>query len=257
MGRAAYASDLASVIAIASSSATERDALVALCEAQGWVTIECHSVRATLRTLRRHRPRVIVARHRLEDGYSDDIIAAMPISAGSMAARLIILLEAGIPSSIEVRQVALGADCVLRNPIRTDVLAAYIARYQKAAPSSLTPPARSEPSRIEFCGGLFAPMERTLQHGEKRVSLTPREAMLIEILTQSTGAVASYERLYGEILGRRFRGDTSNMRVLLGKLATSCHSVGISMRPHVQVIPKTGYRYDAQQTLTIGAVSRR
>lgn len=250
-------SHLAVVIAIASSNTPERNALVALCEAQGWVPIDCHSVRATLRTLRRHRPRVVVARHRLDDGYSDDIIAALETSTGSAATKLIVLLEAGVPSNIEVRQVSLGADCVLRNPIRTDVLTAYIGKYLKAVPASTAPEAGSDAAMIEFCGGLFAPVERTLQHGEKRTSLTPREAVLIEILTQSSGVVASYERLYGEILGRRFRGDTSNMRVLLGKLASSCRSVGISIRPHVQVIPKTGYRYDGRAGVSSGAPGRR
>lgn len=245
------------MIAIASSSAPERNALVALCEAQGWVTIECNSVRATLRTLRRHRPRVLVARHRLEDGFSDDLIAAFDTSTGPVATKLIILLEAGIPSSIEVRQVMLGADCVLRNPIRTDVLTAYIGKYLKSAPASKTPRAGSEAAPIEFCGALFAPVERTLHLGQKRISLTPREALLIEMLTQSSGVVASYERLYGEILGRRFQGDTSNMRVLLGKLATSCRSIGVSIRPHVQVIPKTGYRYEGREADTAGANGRR
>lgn len=245
------------MIAIASSTAAERDALAALCEAQGWVTIECQSVRATLRTLRRHRPRVVVASHRLEDGYSDDIFAALDTSAGPPATKIVILLEAGIPSTIEVRQVSLGADCVLRNPIRTDVLTAYIRKFLKAVSASSAPHGRTDAARIEFCGGLFAPVERTLQHGEKCVSLTPREAVLIEILTQSSGIVASYERLYGEILGRRFRGDTSNMRVLLGKLATSCRSIGMSIRPHVQVIPKTGYRYDGQVAGVRGATGLR
>lgn len=234
------------MIAIASSITPERNALVALCEAQGWVTLECHSVRAALRTLRRHRPRVVVARHRLDDGYSDDIIAALHSSTGAAATKLIILLEAGIPSNVEVRQVSLGADCVLRNPIRTDVLTAYIGKYLKEAPRSTAPPGRSDAAMIDFCGGLFAPVERTLRHGRKRISLTPREALLVEMLTQSSGVVASYERLYGEILGRRFRGDTSNMRVLLGKLATSCRSIGMTIRPHIQVIPKTGYRYDGR-----------
>lgn len=231
--------------------------MVALCEAQGWVTIECHSVRATLRTLRRHRPRVVVARHRLDDGYSDDIIAALDTSTGPAAAKLIVLLEAGVPSNVEVRQVSLGADCVLRNPIRTDVLTAYIGKYLKAAPVATASKAGSDSTTIKFCGGLFAPEERTLQNGERRISLTPREAVLIEILTQSAGVVASYERLYGEILGRRFRGDTSNMRVLLGKLATSCRSVGISIRPHVQVIPKTGYRYNGREVVSAVEVGDR
>jgi DNA-binding response OmpR family regulator len=199
----------------------------------------------------------VVARHRFDDGFSDDIIAALASSARPFATKLIILLDAGVPTQQEVRQISLGADCVLRNPIRTDVLIAYIDKYLKAPPSPTATQGRSEPLTIEFCGSLFAPLDRTLQYGQKRISLTPREAMLIEMLTQSPGDVATYEQLYGEILGRNFRGETSNMRVLLGKLATSCRSIGLSIRPHIQVIPKTGYRYDGRQSVSAGAIARR
>ena len=233
------------MIAIACSAATERSALVSLCESNGWVTIECHSVRATLRSLQRHQPRVVVTRHRLDDGYSDDVIAALVSQAERPTTKLIVLLDAGVPSAVEVRQVRLGADCVLRNPIRTDVLIAYIGNYLKASPSLGLATARTGENTIDFCGGTFAPVARTLRHGRHLISLTPREAVLIELLTQLPGNVASYERMYGEILGRRFRGDTSNMRVLLGKLAASCRAIGMEIRPRIQVIPKTGYRYDA------------
>lgn len=232
------------MIAIACSGATERTALVSLCEANGWPTIECHSVRATLRSLRRHQPRVVVMRHRLEDGYSDDVIAAFESREQRLTTKLIVLLDAGVPSSVEVRQVGLGADCVLRNPIRTDVLIAYIVNYLKASPPVWSSIARTGDGTIDFCGGTFAPVARTLRHGKNLISLTPREAVLIELLTQFPGTVASYERMYGEVLGRRYLGDTSNMRVLLGKLAASCRAIGMEIRSRIQVIPKTGYRYD-------------
>jgi len=233
------------VIAISSSNVAERNALVALCEARGWAAIECHSVRATIRSLQRHHPRVVVVRQRLDDGYSDDVIAAL-VTLGRLAAtRLIVLLEAGLPSALEVRQVSLGADCVLRNPIRTDVLTAYIGKYVKTAAPAVASASEVPLTTIPFGGGTFALVERTLHYGRNRVSLSPREANLIEILTHAHGSVASYEQLYSEILGRRFRGDTSNMRVLLGKLVASCRSIGLPLRNYIQVIPKTGYRYTA------------
>jgi hypothetical protein len=49
--------------------------------------------------------------------------------------------------------------------------------------------------------------------------------------------------LYSEILGRRFAGETSNMRVLLGKLGKTTAKVGLDVRQWVEVIPKLGYRY--------------
>jgi DNA-binding winged helix-turn-helix (wHTH) protein len=75
------------------------------------------------------------------------------------------------------------------------------------------------------------------------VSLTPREVLLVEVLAGSKGQIVTYETLYSEVLGRRFRGDTSNMRVLLGKLGSSIRPLGLTLQHHVDVIPKTGYRY--------------
>ena len=91
------------MIAIACSGAMERSALASLCESNGWPTIECQSVRSALRSLQRHQPRVVVTRHRLEDGYSDDIIAALATREQRLVTRLIVLLDAGVPSAVEVR----------------------------------------------------------------------------------------------------------------------------------------------------------
>src|SRR5207248_2324593 len=106
-------------------------------------------------------------------------------------------------------------------------------------------PKRSATSQrtLDFAGAAVDPIERTASGGARRVPLTPREVQLIELLVDAAGEVVSYETLYHEILGRKFVGDTSNMRVLLGKLDLSFRAMDISIRRYIDVIPKTGYRY--------------
>lgn len=228
------------MIAIVSSSAQERVAFANLCEHQGWNTIACSSVRTIRRQLAHGAPKVIIVRHQLEDGYADDIIAALCGGASTQSTKLIVLLAAAASASTEVRLLEMGADCVQRDPIRTDVVLAYIARYIQL--TSTARPAMHL-SEIHFAGARLNPVERTLRLRDSIVSLTPREVALIEFLTESTDQVATYESLYNEVLGRRFRGDTSNMRVLLGKLGSSLKPLGLVLQDHVEVIPKTGYRY--------------
>ena len=187
--------------------------------------------------------KVVLARYQLSDGYADDIIAAFRSNSDDFT-RIIVLLPAGTCSSIEARQLSLGADCALRDPVRPDVLLAYLEKYMRA-PSSRV---RKAPSKIiDFLGARFSPLDRTLQYGERAVLLTPREATLVELLAVSAHQVVSYDSLYSEILGRQFHGDTSNMRVLLAKLSTSTRRIGLTLRGSVAVIPKSGYRYNAPQ----------
>ena len=231
------------MIAIVSPSQPERTAFSALGESQGWITAECDSLRAFRRLLHHVRPRVVLTRRRLGDGYSDDVITALA-DAEITTAKVLVLMGAGTPSSVEARQVALGADCVQRDPVRTDVLVEYLAKYYKA------PRARREaPSvvrkAIAFAGASVDPIDRKITLGRKVHHLTPHEVDLVELLVQSGGGILTYDTLYHEILGRRFRGETSNMRVLLGKLAGSAAGVGVKLRRWVEVIPKLGYRYRA------------
>jgi DNA-binding response OmpR family regulator len=187
--------------------------------------------------------KVVLVRYQLSDGYSDDVITSSRSKSDELV-RIIVLLPAGTCSSIEARQLSLGADCVLRDPVRPDVLLAYLEKYVRVRSNhSRTAP----PKTIDFLGANFSPLDRMLQHGNRAVLLTPREATLVELLTVSMGQVVSYESLYNEILGRQFCGDTSNMRVLLAKLGTSTQQIGLSLRGSVAVIPKSGYRYSAQQ----------
>lgn len=181
----------------------------------------------------------------MDDGFSDDILAVINTMATAPAPRTIVLLDADASAALEVRQLALGADCVLRYPVRSDVLVAYITKYYSASLTRPVPAIRTDATRVTFCGAVLAPLERTLQLSDERVSLTPREVTLIELLAQAPGSLVTYERLYSEVLERKFRGDTSNMRVLLGKLGNSCHALRIQLRHYVKVVPKAGYRYDS------------
>ena len=229
------------MIAILTAIARERAAFAGLCASRGWPTTECDSVRAFTRLLGRISPRIVLTRHKLADGYSDDVITAVTAAGLGSVCKLIVLIGAGATSSIEVRQIALGADCIQRDPVRTDVLIEYLAKYYSAPQMIRKNRAHEKPLRL--AGAVLNVTERTLQIGDKVVPLTPRETELARVLVQSAGEIISYDVLFTEILGRPFHGDTSNMRVLLGKLSTSAAAIGIGLRNCVDVIPKAGYRY--------------
>ncbi len=162
-----------------------------------------------------------------------------PRSVGEAAAAA---ARAAAPAA-ESRQVALGADCVLRDPVRGDVLIAYLAKFSAAADRVSDVGRRRPTSTLPFAGAIVLPVERQIRHGHQVAVVTPREIQLIEVLAHAKDTVVSYDTLYSEVLQRRFGGDTSNMRVLLGKLAASAGHIGIPLRRWIEVIPKTGYRY--------------
>ena len=232
------------MIAIVSPAAPERVALAALCESRGWVTTECDSLRALKHLLLRVRPRIVLTRRRLSDGYSDDVLAALASAGQLTTVKVVVLISASTLPAEEARQVALGADCVQRDPVRTDVLLEYLAKYQRLAPRLRREAPRAVvPKPCQFAGARVDPIARRITCGRKSVHLTPHEVALAELLAESRGGLVAYETLFSEILGRRFRGDTSSMRVLLGKLAVSARGVGVVLRESVEVIPKLGYRY--------------
>ncbi len=195
--------------------------------------------------IRRCAPRIFVIRHRLEDGFSDHILSQLAASGRTGSSRCVVLLEAGSPSAVEANQIALGAEVVLRDPLRPDVLLAYLEKYLHAAagPSDTSPTA---PAPRPFAGGLLHSIERRLQLGERFASLTPREAELLEMLLRDAGQLVSYDTLYSEILNRPFAGESANMRVLLDLSCRTAASIGIKLRDWIEVIPKTGYRYHPQ-----------
>jgi DNA-binding response OmpR family regulator len=243
------------VIAIVSSNPRERTAFAALCENRAWPHVECDSLRALQKAVRNQTPSVALVRHKLSDGYSDDVLAVLKNPDAPLAAKVMVLASAGTPSAQEARQLSLGADCVLRDPVRTDVLLEYLSRFQsRKEPRRKS--ARPRPASVRFAGARLLPVERCIEYSGRRATLTPREVQLAELLVESAGSVLTYTALYSEILGRRFRGDTGNLRVLLGKLDASLRAIGIFLRKYVEVIPKTGYRYNAPRQTPLRLAKR-
>jgi DNA-binding response OmpR family regulator len=231
------------MIAIVCSNARERAALAALCEGPGWPYREFDSVRKAARSFPDLRPKVVLTRYKLSDGYSDDVFGLVTQSGLNGTARVIVLVGAGASSALESRQVSLGADVVYRDPVRADVLVAYLARFRNLSGKLSDSGSERPVALLEFAGAKINAIDRTLHHAGKSVPLAPKEVELVQILLELRGRVVTYDVLYSEIIGRRFQGETSNMRVLLGKLGRSFRKVGLDLRPWIEVIPKTGYRY--------------
>ncbi len=232
------------MIMIVSSAPQERHALANLCASRAWPCIDCDSLRTFRKNLKTIRPAVVVTRHKLGDGYSDDVLFALASSGLLPSTKVVVLLSAGTGATHEARQVTLGADSVHRDPVRVDVLVEYLAKYRRQALNPEVRPQRAlarEPS--EFAGATIDWNERRLVHAGKSIVLTPREIQLVELLIESQDAILTYETLYHEVLGRRFDGDTGNIRVLLTRVVGKAAAVGIRLRDWVEVILKSGYRY--------------
>lgn len=233
------------MIAIVSTNARERAALESLIQSRGLPTVECDSLRAFRRLLHETPVKVVVTRHRLGEAFSDDVMAAL-VSSGQFAdTQMIVLLEAGSSSAQEARQVSIGASTVLRDPIRTDVLLAYLDKYWSESASGRLAAlhSMSPHGSFEFAGARVFPIERKITRGAASIRVTPRELALIKFLFEGRGQVVTYQTLYTEMLGRRFRGDNGTLRVLLARLVESFQTLRVPLRRHIEVIAKTGYRY--------------
>jgi len=222
------------MILLVDSAEREGSVLAELCAGRGWVAEACATVAAARRRIPRLRPRVAVVRRTLRDGFAEEVLAVL----ADARCRRLVLVPAGTSGEVEARLVALGADCVLREPVRIEVLLAYLERFR----SEPVPAARPRPTRLAFAGGRLDPADRTLRCGAQQTTLTLREAQLAELLARFCSEVVTYEFLYAEILGRPFRGDTGNLRVLLGKLCAAAVRAGVDARAWIEVIPKYGYR---------------
>lgn len=233
------------MVIVVSNLAAERLVLTAACSGRGWPCAECDSVRSARKALIRLRPSVVIVRHRLADGYSDDVIGLLKTLDSTSSVRVMVLATAGLPAPIEARQITLGAEVVYRDPIRIEVILAQVERYRALHRHPAASRSAASAKSVEFAGARVDLLQHTLSYRGRSIGLTPKEVELVRVLADASGEVATYEQLYSEILGRTFRGDTSNMRVLLGKLAASLRDVKLDLRAVVEVIPKSGYRYRA------------
>lgn len=230
------------MIAVVSSSRSERLALSALCTSRGWTASDFDSVHTSLRQFNRFIPKVILLRHKLADGYSDDIMPKVRLCPGGPETKIIVLVDVSLSSVAEARQLSLGADCVLRDPVRSEILTAYVEKFLASQAGRKISRRSEHRDVLIIAGACLCISDRSLRRSRQKTQVTPKEAELAESLCHSRGEVIRYESLYSDVLGRRFAGDTSNMRVLLGKLSTSFRRIGIDFRRWIEVIPKTGYR---------------
>lgn len=230
------------MILFVSSSNREAAALATACDHRSWAAYICPTVREFHPLTEKIQPRAIVVRHRLLDGYSDDILASLNGMPSVARPRVIVLMSADRTAQTEARQIALGADCVLHDPIRMEILLEYLAKYRIPAEVSAGR-ANGQRASFHFAGAEVHPQEHRLVRGTQSLRLSPQEVALLNILSNARGKVVTYHVLYGDLFTRRFEGDTANCRVLLGKLSASFSRLGIELKPFIQVIPKSGYLY--------------
>ena len=235
------------MIFIISNSKGEAGLLAKLSEQRSWPCQACVDVACFEKLAEKLTPRVVVVRQNLRLEYSDDILASLKRTGASSLARVIVLAPANFSMQQEARQIALGADCVLRDPVRMVVLFEYLAKYRaetRGAPSLTQLP----PQTYEFAGVRVVPHEHRLFRLNQSVHVAPQEIELLRLLSRSVGKVVPYPVLYTDLFNQRFAGDTANCRVLLGKIAASFRRLGVNLRTFIEVIPKSGYLYSARAT---------
>ncbi len=193
--------------------------------------------------MRKLQPKLVITRHRLSDGYSDEILGML--KEQDQPSRVIVLAAADCSTKDEARHLSLGADAVLRDPLRIQVLLELAARYR-----GLSIAAKPESSReglgFDFAGTHVLPHERTISRAGRKTKTSPRVIGLLQILHRAEGRVVSYESLFPDLFGRPFNGDTANSRVLLAKADREFRGLGVNLRKHLKVIPKSGYLYAAR-----------
>jgi DNA-binding response OmpR family regulator len=236
------------VILIVSSLAREAEALAALCEQRRWPVEICRTVARLRRTMEKITPKLVIIRQRLSDGYSDDLLTMLSAESANGKPRVIVLAPADCSINEETRQLSLGADSVLRDPIRIQVLLELAARYRSKPAQSASQAGRKDLA-FEFAGARIFPHECRLARDGKNVRTTPRVIQLVQVLHRMTGQVASYDSLYPELFDRRFAGDTANCRVLLAKADMTFRRLGVNLRRYIKVIPKSGYLYSGTAPL--------
>jgi DNA-binding response OmpR family regulator len=145
----------------------------------------------------------------------------------------------------EARQIELGADCVMRDPVRIEVLMQYLEKFQRNGAESTILPSSPEAPSYTVADVQVLPHEQKLLYAGKSLHIAPQEVALLRMLARSPNKVVTYPALYEELLHRKFAGDTTNCRVLLGKVCASFKQLGVELKAHIQVIPKSGYLYSA------------
>lgn len=241
------------MILIVSHSPKEAELLAALCNHRAWPCYHTTTVRRSIPLIEQVCPRAIVVRHRLIDGYSDDLVAHLNSALSSTRPRVIVLMAADRTIQAEARQIGLGADCVLHDPVNLQVLMEYLGRFRGSSVAKLPSTALSS---FRCAGVEVHPLERRISRQAQSVRVAPKEIEFLQILSRTPGVVVPYPVLYADLFGRQFAGESANCRVLLGKTAASFKKLGVDLRTSIQVIPKFGYLYKPAGTSRLGTLGR-
>jgi two-component system, OmpR family, response regulator len=105
----------------------------------------------------------------------------------------------------------LGADDYLRKPFAFVVL---VARLRALIRRGAVP----RPPALTVGDLVFDPADRSCRRRETKVSLTPREAALLEYLLRRQGQVVAKEELLDAVWGFDFQGDPNVVEVYAGYL---------------------------------------
>lgn len=241
------------MIVVVSSTPREANAIAAIASHQPRPACICSSVAEFRARLRTAIPSVVVTRVRLDDGYSDDVLALLAESGRLPGTKVIALAEADCTSGQEARQLSLGADCVLRDPLRPVVLSEYLGKFLR---QRVGPPVNGVEIRHFLLAGVTVmPENLQIQRGKGLIHISPKEIALARMLAESNGKLLTYDLLYDELFHRTFSGDSANMRVLLAKLAASWRRLGVDLRAAIRVTPKTGVSLPAAGGRAARAVS--
>jgi DNA-binding response OmpR family regulator len=230
------------VTIIISSSGREAAMFAALCDQKSWPCHACTSIAEFTKIIEKLTPRTVITRYRLEDGHSDEILSLLSSNGQFATTRVIVLLPANVTTQQEVRQVGLGADCLMRDPLRMEVLLAHVERNRERL--GRTPTSTSIPETIfEIAGVMVHTNKHILERSGRTFEVAPQVVAFLRLLARSAENVLTYPVIYNELFNRRFTGDTANARVLLAKAANSFALLDVNLRAHVSVIAKSGYLY--------------
>jgi DNA-binding response OmpR family regulator len=234
------------LILLASNLAREADALQALFTTRQWASHACRSVVDCRRVVSVSPPQVVILRHQLSDGYSDDVLNFLLEHIPQGSRRVIVLAPANFPTADECRQLSLGADHVFRDPVRVDVLLQLISKDLKRHREAHRPTGKTA-SCYQFAGVYVYPAEHRLVHGEREIHTTPKVIELVQLLHHNAGRLVPYTELYEVLFLRPFAGETANCRVLLARADSVFRQLGVNLRALIQVVPKSGYLYNAER----------
>jgi DNA-binding response OmpR family regulator len=159
--------------------------------------------------------------------HGDDVCRAL-VARGSRS-RVLMLTAAG---TIEERVdgLALGADDYLPKPFAFAELVARVRALSRRSPTAHSPILARGDLRLDT-------MQRTASRGGRRLSLSPKELAVLELLLTANGAPVSTRQLVARGWDEYVHPDGSVVKVTISRLRRK-----LGDPPLIETVPHTGYR---------------